>query len=349
MSRTKGEIKRSLRWLPCLLAFLVWFFGTTSALALIKDYTPLNQSDLSSKFKLTQVGSGDDLKKGEQITAAGCRLKLKNEADLGVYGKDASGKDFVVVTPFSGLGTTIFTADLDNNGVMDIVIIGITGGCGLAPPRTFDSILFDKNRRPILWGVESYAYGDESPACYDLIRLKGDPRAVIVVESIVYHSVGDKAYSYWRTLLFRAENGGWRLLPGYRGQPMPLMVRFRFKSNHQLARVIPADIRAFEDASTLSPTGKGMKEVTLKQLKTDSEGKFESLDFGAGEVPLNSANDWYYGTTVYCQTAPVFFVASYSTALAEELLKDAAAHKSRILIPANGRPGCLPPSIWILE
>ncbi|PWT97823.1 MAG: hypothetical protein C5B53_07515 [Candidatus Melainabacteria bacterium] len=341
----KDEIKR-FWWVPCLLALLAGLLGQTSASALIADYTPLNQSDLRSKFKLKLVANGEDLKKGKELSVSGCRLKLKSETDLEISGKDAEGKSFVVVTPFSGLGTTIFSGDLDNNGVMDIVVIGVTGGCGYAPPRTFDSILFDEKRRPVLWGVESYAYGDENPSCCDLIRLKGDPRAVMVVESIVYHSVGEKDYSYWRTLLFRAENGGWRLLPSYRGQAMPLMVRFRFKSNHQLAKVIPSDIRSFQDASTFAPSGRGMKEVTIEHLKTDSEGNIESLDFGGGPVPNNSANDWYYGSTVYCEGDPLQ-VVSYNTGLAGEFLKDAANRKTRIKIPANMRPGCLPPAIWL--
>jgi hypothetical protein len=334
-----------------LLSFLASILNQASALALEPDYTPLNQADLKSRVKLKQVAKTADLKDGhKELSIAGCLVKLKGESDLEFAGKDASGKPFIVVSPFSGLGTSIFTGDLDNNGAMDIVIIGVTGGCGLAPPRTFDSILFDKKGRPVLWGVESYAYGDESPDCYDLFRLKDDRRAVIVVESVVYHSVGDRNYSYWRSLLFRAENGGWRLLPAYRGQPMPLMVRFRFKSNHQLAKVIPSDIRPIQDASTLQPLGKGVKEVRIVELKMDGDGKnIESLNFGAGPVPLDSANDWYYGTTVYRETDSQLTVASYNTEMATELLKEAAGHKSRIRIPANLRPGCLPPSIWILE
>ena len=344
-----SEIKR-FGWKYAVPVFILYFFlGQTCAWAFIQNYTPLDQSDLRSRFKLKFVSDGEALKKGKELTVAGCRLKLKNEDVLEITGQDSDGKAWLVATGFSGLGTAIFTGDLDNNGIEDIVIIGVTGGCGWAPPRNFDSILLDQHRRPRLWGVQSYVFGDRNPQCYDLFKLGHDPRAVIVVESIVYHSVGDKDYSYWRTLLYRAENGGWQLLPQYRGHLMPLMVRFRFKSNHELAKVPPVDIRSFQNASTSAPSQKDMKEVTIKEIKSDDDGKIATIDFGSGPAPVDSANDWYYGTTVYRQADNLFSAAAYSTDLACQMLKDAASHKNRVKIPAATRPGCLPTEVWIIE
>jgi hypothetical protein len=319
----------------------------------MQDYTPLKTGDLKRKFKLQAVAASEALKQGKELHVAGCQLKLKGDSELEVSGTDTTGKAWLVVTGYSGLGTTIFTGDLDKNGVEDIVIVGVTGGCGYAPPKTFDAILFDKKRCPMLWGVDTYAYQDRKAAFDDLIVLGNDPRAVLVQQNIVYHSVGKKTYSYWRTLLYRAEHGNWQLLKQYDGHLMPLLVRFRFKPNRELVKAIPSDLKGFQDASTLNParpeSKEHFKEVQLCHIKQDDQGAVETMDFGAGFVPSDSFNNLYYRTAIYRDSGAVFEAASLPSNLASELLKDVYQRKSLIKIPVSTMAGCPPTEIWIVD
>lgn len=333
----------------CIAVSSLFFVASRQVQAFIADYTPLSQIDLASKFKLKEVPSCQAaLKEGKTVEVAGCQLNLKGEADLEILGKDRANKPFRIILGFSGLGTSVYTGDMDKNGLQDILIAGVTGGCGLAPPMNLDAVLFDKNGRPSLWGVDSYSGEEPKQGNTDLIRLGSDPRAVIIQENVVYRSVGERNLSYWRTLLYRAENGGWRLLPEYRGHAMPLVVRFRFKSNHSLVKTIPWDIREFANASTVGPNAAGLKEVVIKDIKYDDEGRVESIDFGSGPVPFTSS-DRYYGTTVYCDTDELFSAASLGTGLSTELLKEASNNKSRIKVPAASWSGCLPWEMWIVQ
>lgn len=333
----------------CIAVSLAFCLAGRQALALIEDFTPLSRTDLSAKFKLKEVvDSHPALRDGITLKLAGCQLKIGDRGDLLVSGKDLANKPFQVALHFYGMGTFVFTGDLDKNGREDIVIAGATGACGLAPSMIFDAVLFDKKGRPSLWGVTGYGGEETKLGRCDLMRLGNDPRAVKIQEKFVYRTVGKRTLTYWRTLLYRAENGGWRLLPQYRGHATPLLVRFRFNSNHDLVKTIPGDLREFPNVSTLGPNGRGMKEVVIREIKYDEQGKVDSIDFGSGYVPIGWS-DRYYGTTIYRDTDALFSAAYLSTDLATELLKEAANNKSRIKVPAASWAGCLPWEMWIVE
>jgi hypothetical protein len=320
-----------------------------TALAMMQDYTPMRPADCRRKFPLKAVVSIERLEKGEDIQVAQYHLKLKGKTDLEVSGVDKSGKPWLVASNFSPLGTTIFTGDLDKNGIVDLVIAGTTGGCGYAPPKAVDTILFDDKGRPRAWGCSSYAYADLKNGFDDLVILDGDQRAVFIQQSIVYHNVGERTLSYWRTLLYRAQAGGWQLLRQYDGRPMPLIVRFRFKPNEQLVKQIPFDLKSFQDASTVGPQGHGFKEVKIEAIKKDGQGGIQGIDFGAGFVPGDSYNDLYYGTTIFRNSPNLFQVSSISSRLGVQLLNEAYSRKCPIRIPASTLKGCQPVELWISD
>ena len=65
-----------------------------------------------------------------------------------VSGLDRNQRSWLLSVPFYGMGTSVWAADFDANGIQDIAILGIAGGNTIAPCNVLHLVLFDSVGRP---------------------------------------------------------------------------------------------------------------------------------------------------------------------------------------------------------
>jgi len=138
-------------------------------------------------------------------------------------GKDLSGKPWAVSAGAWG-GGALYSADLDHNGIPDIIYASYTGGNGLAPPMHILTLLFDTGGRPIPSEIDGY-FEIDARGLKDLVDLDGDGRAELIRQS------WDDGY--WITSLYEAKDAHWGLIRGAHGhRQFPLYTRFTYRANH---------------------------------------------------------------------------------------------------------------------
>lgn len=278
-------------------AILVCLVTDSACAFFVDNFTPLARSDRQAHFKLRFLADQEQLKdKSRQL--CGCTFSISQDGrDLEICGVDKFNQPWRVVKTFSGLGTSVYQGDLDANGIEDIVITSVTGGCGMAPPTVLSTVMFDQLRRPHFFEAAGYSGLAGSDNTENLLSLptrrKDRNQAVLVQESMAFNHVLRRDFSYWRTVLYRADNCQWKLVDNYRGEPMPLVTRYRFKNNHVLVKPVPWPLRSCnknswsEDSRTAS-----LAEITLAE-----SGSVESikllLDAPEGkDQSLSKSNDW---------------------------------------------------------
>jgi hypothetical protein len=104
---------------------------------------------------------------------------------------------------------------------------------------------------------------------------------------MAFNHVLRRDFSYWRTVLYRADNCQWKLVDNYRGEPMPLVTRYRFKNNHVLVKPVPWPLRSCNKNSWSEDSrSANLAEITqaesgavesIKLLLDTPEGKYQSL------------------------------------------------------------------------
>jgi hypothetical protein len=102
-----------------------------------------------------------------------------------------------------------YSADLDRNGICDLVMIYPTGGNGLAPTSHFFSLTFDEQGRPVPFKADGY-FEESAKGITDLVDLNIDGRA-----ELIYMNFDD---GYWITNLYEVRAARWRRVRGSYGQ-----------------------------------------------------------------------------------------------------------------------------------
>lgn len=318
------------RVVPVCLAL----FSAVPAYAMMLDYTPISAVDRKSTVALRHVLHDQDFKGEKKPVYKNIAFAVNDDSELVMSGKDLSGKPWKVVKRFCGLGTEVYACDLDGNGFEDLVLMQANGGCGMAPFSLLTTIFFDEKQHPHFF--ELYNYGDlEKKECVsDLLQVSG--KAVLVVDSIVYHTTAAKTYSYWQTCLYEARDSGYHFLPLYHGKRTPLLVRYRFKNNHELVRNPPADVLAHRD---LTVEG-SLQAVKIKSLKL-TNGYFENIDFGSGVLPSENETP-LFTAVVSAEKNGEYILAGLDTKAAVQLLGEAYEKALTVKIP--GKQGKFLPS-----
>ncbi len=120
-------------------------------------------------------------------------------------------------------GGGFYTADLDNNGTLDLIFASNTSGVGLSPSMHIVTLMFDHHGSPIPCEIDGYFEIDKNGVT-DLVDLDGNGRAELIRQ----------AYDdgYWITSLYEARESRWHLVKGTHGQrSFPLYTRFTNRPN----------------------------------------------------------------------------------------------------------------------
>lgn len=263
------------RLLPLIaLALPLWLSALPAQAASFENYLPMGQTEYRKKFRmqhlLTIPFPADFQSMPEQrfpqAGVSGVTLKLsKVEDDLDEWvlqGKDKTGHPWSLYTgqlAYPSDSAQIFQADLDRNGINDLIIWAPNHGAGMAPYSRLEIITFESNGRPVLLETWSY-YSVGQHGIDDLLDLHGNGRAQLLT---MHYSDG-----YWLTDLYQVDNARWRRVMGRFGQlSYPALTRFSYRPSRTLVKSVRADRHPVApDMSNQHPWGR-----TIYRL-ADAEG-----------------------------------------------------------------------------
>src|SRR5688572_20100236 len=191
-----------------------------------QDYLPLSRSELNRRFPVRYLGTIGTLRPAYmEVGPSGASFTRSGEEGLLITGRDKKGSLWRVDwgTFILDYACQVYSADLDHNGVRDLILIHPTGGNGLAPTSHFFSLTFDEQGRPRPFEADGYFQGS-TEGIFDLVDLNRDGRA-----ELIYRNFDD---GYWITNLYNVSGAKWQRVKGLHGHhSYPLYTRFTYRAN----------------------------------------------------------------------------------------------------------------------
>jgi hypothetical protein len=254
--------------------------------AYMKAYLPLDEKELSLRYPQHVI-------RGNFMQAASVRIGsttvsfLEPANEIRFEGMDLSGKPWKL-TADAMRGGGLYSADLDKNGIADLIYASYTGGNGLAPPMHVLTLLFDASGRPVPSEMDGY-FEIDSRGLKDLVDLDHDGRAELIRQSF--------DDGYWITSLYEASDAHWRLIHGqHAARQYPLYTRFTYRSNRM--PTAPAPGRHPIEDNLANSMEAAAPEVKIERLKWANVRQSENpvLRFSDGRSCEEMA--WYSTATV---------------------------------------------------
>jgi hypothetical protein len=339
-----------LKSLPLLL-LCAW-----PCLAQNDAYLPLTKAETDRRFPVKLLGEtgggrpgyfgagggGAAAPAGLSVGPSGASFEMDEEGGAVIGGKDRGGSAWRVrLGRHSGYGSRLYTADLDRDGVGDLVIVSPTGGNGLAPSSHLFALTFDEKGRPVPFEAEGY-FQQDARGVFDLLDIDRDGRA-----ELLYMKFDE---GYWVTSLYEAEGGRWRRVEGAHGRrTYPLYTRFTRRPNRRPS-VLRGGRRPFTpDLSNAAPAARG----TLASYEWADVSRSENIkllvDTDGGRVACSPAA-WFGSFGVVADSAEGREVVTvYGNEEAAKALLEAAV-KARTAVTLYGRRsagGCSPEWVWL--
>lgn len=275
------------------------------------------------------------------VGPSGSTFEMDEEGQAIVNGKDKGGAAWrVQLGNLSGYGSHLYTADLDRDGVQDLVILSPTGGNGLAPTQHLFALTFDEKGRPVPFEAEGY-FEEDARGIFDLLDIDRDGRA-----ELLYMNFGE---GYWMTTLYEAEGGRWRRVEGTHGsRTYPLYTRFTRRPNRR--PTTPPGRKPFTaDLSNAAPALRG----TLTSYGWEDTSQPENIKLvvnADGQYVSCYPVAWFGSFGVVSDSAEGREVVTYygNEAAAQALLQAAVLAKSAVtLYGRRSAEGCSPELVWL--
>lgn len=319
-----------------------------------RDYLPLSKAELGKPFPLTHVADSQKARTLRKIIAgvsgiAVTNLEGENDEEISgpvFSGKDRQGKPWSVrLGEKMGLGGDIFTADLDRNGIRDVLMIFPTGGNGLAPSSHILALMFDSQGRPVPFEAEGY-YDSDSKSILELVDLNRDGKA-----ELVFMNFDD---GYWITNIYTVSDARWRRIRGrFASRSFPLYTRFTNRPNR--VPVAPARERKpfAPDLSNNAPllTGRLLSFTWAKEDADENDFSFVIEDLKGARIS-SDPDDWFTTTAFVFDGADGRQIVSpwadkkLLNALLEESIK--AGYKVS-LYGRRSAKGVSPELVWVTK
>jgi len=324
------------------------------AMAYIEDYIPISVRDKKQKLSLNTV-SDSGLRDGKVVKIASAEMSLpENSDDLVFASKDSTGKKWTLAKTYYGLGSAFFTADLDQNGKLDIVILQATGGCGIAPNAVLTTIMFDKSGRPFPTETAGYFscpdpdWGQKSKVTVldDLVTFGADKHAILICQQLDSAEIRGRSHSYWRIPIYRANNGRWERVSNYKNNTVPMMVRYTNKGN---LKVIPHPVpvlREYEDLSFTRADETKCRVGVIKDLKLE-EKRIKRLQID-NEV-YDQPNWKFLQPFLIRETKDCLELMALDSDKSIDLLQKAPEAATRVRYSKPLKKGTAPLYLWILD
>lgn len=323
------------------------------ALSMYSDYTPVRPSDQKKKFALKPVKGSDTLREGRTISALGCTFEITEDGnELEIHGKESTSRPWKILKHYYGLGTAIFSADLDRNGKQDLVLLQATGACGIAPPAVLTIILFDNNNFPNIAEFNGFASMDgddwegkrKVAQIDDIVDLDGDGKAEVITEQLDYADVRGKTRSFWRTVLYSASAGHLQKRTKYQSYSMPMIVAYKYNANHRVVDAPMPELKPFDDGSfargkTVTARITDVKLNDYKHVGTIVLAGGESLSSTFDQINRDKE---LFEPFLIVKHAGETAVLAWDTTEATDALKAAAERKLPITFRPRSLKGHLP-------
>ena len=238
-----------------LILAIAFAFTSLNAFAYMKGYLPLNETELGMRFPQRVLRSNFVQEMSARVGTTTVRF-LEPANEIQFAGKDLAGKPWKV-TADAMRGGALYSADLDHNGIVDLIYAAYTGGNGLDPPMHVLTLLFDSSGRPVPSEMDGY-FEIDSHGVKDLVDLDGDGRAELVRQSF--------DDGYWITSLYEARDAHWTLIHGrHAARDYPMYTRFTNRSNRVPTNPGPGRHPIEDDLSNAVQPGGA--EVRIEHLK----------------------------------------------------------------------------------
>lgn len=334
-----------------LLLFCAW-----PCVAQKEDYLPLTKAETSRRFPVKLLGETAGGRPGYFGTAAdgaaaparmsvgpsGSTFEMDEEGRAVIKGKDKGGAAWrVQLGNLSGYGSHLYTADLDRDGVQDLVILSPTGGNGLAPTHHLFALTFDEKGRPVPFEAEGY-FEEDARGVFDLLDIDRDGRA-----ELLYMSFGE---GYWMTTLYEVEGGRWRRVEGTHGRrTYPLYTRFTRRPNRR--PTTPPGRKPFmPDLSNVAPVLRGTLASYEWADVSQSENIKLFVNTGGGAAVACSPVAWFgsFGVVADSTEGREVVTVYGNEEAAKALLEAAVLAKSAVtLYGRRSAEGCSPELVWL--
>ncbi|EKH9632361.1 hypothetical protein PAL15_001918 [Salmonella enterica] len=222
---------------------IVWsglLFFCIAARALATDfvgYLPMSDGEYAQKRALKPLlalpysVSPDQTWHFRQVGVSGVTLlpEPKKDNEWRISGKDSAGNSWVVpvgiLINLAG-NAQFYRADLDRNGIQDLVIWLGNPGLGLAPSAQYIIFTFLNNGRPCVfepWGF----YTASDTGVDDLLDLQGNGRTQLLDMQ--------PDSGYWITNLYQVKDARWQRVHGWFGRlSYPALTRFNHYPGRKL-------------------------------------------------------------------------------------------------------------------
>lgn len=314
--------------------------------AYMEGYLPLTQKELARRFPQHVVSSKFVQEMSTRIGQTAIRFVVDPNNEIHFSGKDLSGKPWTVAAS-AWRGGGLYAADLDHNGITDIIFASYTGGNGLAPPMHILTLLFDAAGRPVPSEMDGY-FEIDARGVKDLVDLDGDGRAELIRQS------WDDGY--WVTSVYEARDAHWHLIRGaHADRQFPLYTRFTYRTNHVATTPAPGRHPREDDLSNAfdsnAPAVK-IKHLTWADVQQSGMPRLQLSDGrNCGEVG-------WYSTAMVVLDSPERRVAATLGAPeeAQQFLQTIVRRGLPVQVigwrrdnsakPEGERAGCFPEMIW---
>lgn len=331
------------------LTTLCAIFNVATAQAENQNYLPLGRAELGRPFPLKRVAgsvSGQAFARRLNIGTASAELKFDDERGyLILTGKDRAGNPWsVAATRGSPGGVEIYEADLDRNGLRDLLLHAPTGGNGLAPSSHIVVVMFERDTgRPVRFQAEGY-FEAGAADIFELRDMNGDGRA-----ELIYMNHND---GYWLTNLYTATNARWHRIDGrFGGHKFPLYTRFTNRPNRRATKPAPGRRPFAPDLSNDAVRWRGQLRSYQWANIAHSEDIELNFETGAGRQLKCQPVSWYASFTVVVDDArerKIFTLAAGAEESLRQLLDNLIARRSEVaLYGQRSREGCSPETLWV--
>ena len=170
------------------------------------------------------------------------------EGKFTMSGTDMSGKQWTLVEDESRyFGGSCFIADVDKNGVDDVIYFFNTGSCGI-PFYALTIFFFDENGRPHREEAVS-RFSVEKKGVADILQAPDSKGAYVLIQDLAQSKIEGRDRSYWRFSMMRARDCKLVDAKDALGMHFPAYVQFTEKPNHLLSKhtsVLERDYQAAE-------------------------------------------------------------------------------------------------------
>jgi hypothetical protein len=309
-------------------------------------YLPLTKADLGRPFALKPLGMIDPRPEFERQLNVGvstATLKHTEDGDLLVTGKDRAGKPWsVLMGGMCGASGAGYEADLDRNGLRDLVLMVATCGCGLAPSSHIVTVTFERDGRPVRFEAEGY-FDYDAKGVFDLRDMNSDGKA-----ELIYTNFDD---GYWITNIYTTSDARWRRVKGSFGKrDYPLYTRFTNRPNRRATRPKAGRNPFAPDLSNDAPYAHAQLRSFRWADVSQSEDVEMSFETSEGRMIKCQPVSWYASFTVVMDGEKgrnIFTLSGAEDNVKNSLGEIVAGHYDVTLYGQRDEKRCSPELLWV--